>query len=187
MTKAVVINLFGGPGLGKSTIAAGLFYSMKVAGFQVESVTEYAKDVVWDQAPNKFSDQLYITAKQNRRLWRLQDQVDWIVSDSPLLLGIEYAPPEYFPNFYRKLLFEVWDHYENRNFLLERTTPYDPVGRNQNETEAKEIDISIRKMLDKHKIKYTSLPSNDETVSKIFKELFPDKLCSRESNAKHVL
>ena len=98
--KAVVINLFGGPGLGKSTIASGLFYRMKVAGFQVESVTEYAKDVVWDQAPTKFSDQLYITAKQNRKLWRLQDQVEWIVSDSPLLLGLHYAPPDYFPQFY---------------------------------------------------------------------------------------
>jgi len=169
--KAVVINLFGGPGLGKSTIASGLFYRMKVAGFQVESVTEYAKDVVWDQAPTKFSDQLYITAKQNRKLWRLQDQVEWIVSDSPLLLGLHYAPPDYFPQFYRKFLFELWDHYTNRNFLLERTTPYDPIGRNQNEQEAKEVDFAIREMLISKNIPFMSLTSDDKTVDRIFEEI----------------
>lgn len=44
-----VINLFGGPGIGKSTLAAGLFEHMKIAGFNVELVNEYAKDMVWEQ------------------------------------------------------------------------------------------------------------------------------------------
>ena len=44
-----VINLFGGPGCGKSTTAADLFARMKLRGLSVELVTEYAKDVVWDE------------------------------------------------------------------------------------------------------------------------------------------
>ncbi len=39
--------MFGGPGTGKSTSAAGLFFKMKLAQMEVELVTEYAKDLVW--------------------------------------------------------------------------------------------------------------------------------------------
>jgi adenylate kinase family enzyme len=63
-----VINLFGGPGSGKSTLAAGLFERMKIQGLSVELVTEYAKDMVWERRGNILDDQLYILAKQHRRL-----------------------------------------------------------------------------------------------------------------------
>ena len=172
-----VINLFGGPGLGKSTTAFGLFYFMKSRGIEVEAVTEYAKEIVWDKNQTKMEDQLYITAKQNRRCWRLQNQVEWIVSDSPLLLGIHYAPPEYFPHFYKKFLFELWEHYENVNFLIERTVPYDEKGRNQDEAEAKIIDKNIVEMLDKNNIECTTVPGpryrgDSITVDLIMQKLF---------------
>jgi len=41
--KTKVINLFAGPGAGKSTTAAGLFAEMKRANVDVELVTEYVK------------------------------------------------------------------------------------------------------------------------------------------------
>lgn len=41
-----VINLIGGPGSGKSTTAAGLFFRMKSMGVRCELVTEYAKELV---------------------------------------------------------------------------------------------------------------------------------------------
>jgi nicotinamide riboside kinase len=155
---AKVINFFGGPGLGKSTTAMGVAYHLKLQGINVEATDEYAKSVTWDRNPTKLEDQFYITAKQNRRLWRLRDQVDWIVSDSPLLLGLHYAPPVYFPEYYKKFLFEVWNHYENINFLIERTVPYDSRGRNQTEEQAREIDASIKEMLDSEKVEYFSVP-----------------------------
>jgi ATP:corrinoid adenosyltransferase len=65
-----VINIFAGPCAGKSTTAAGLFYLMKVSGYNVELVTEYAKDMTWEGRHNILGDQLYILAKQNRRLER---------------------------------------------------------------------------------------------------------------------
>ena len=46
MRKLKVINLFGAPGVGKSSAAAGLFYYMKRDGFSVEQVTEYAKYLI---------------------------------------------------------------------------------------------------------------------------------------------
>ena len=41
-----VINFYGGPGVGKSTKAAGMFYKMQLAGYSVELVNEFAKECV---------------------------------------------------------------------------------------------------------------------------------------------
>jgi adenylylsulfate kinase-like enzyme len=46
MEKLHVINLFGGPGTGKSTLAAALFTDLKMKGINAELVTEFAKDLV---------------------------------------------------------------------------------------------------------------------------------------------
>jgi hypothetical protein len=62
-----VINLWAGPGAGKSTTAAGLFFLMKLTGRRVELVTEYAKEVVYDQDPTRIKNQLLILAKQCSR------------------------------------------------------------------------------------------------------------------------
>ncbi len=43
-----VINLWAGPGAGKSTTAAGLFNLMKIRGYNVELVTEFAKEMVYE-------------------------------------------------------------------------------------------------------------------------------------------
>lgn len=46
--KTIVVNLIGSPGTGKSTIASELFAKMKWEGFDVELVSEYAKELVWE-------------------------------------------------------------------------------------------------------------------------------------------
>ena len=42
----IVVNLFAGPGSGKSTTCAGLFSKLKLAGIYCEMVLEYAKELV---------------------------------------------------------------------------------------------------------------------------------------------
>jgi hypothetical protein len=169
----VVVNLFGGPGTGKSTTASGVFYHLKRDNRNVELVQEYAKDLTWEKAESKLEDQLYITAKQNRRMWRLRNKVDVIVTDSPLLLGIHYAAPDYFPNYYEKLVWEVYNSYSNINIFLNRKKPYNPVGRNQTEDQAKEIDCMIKAQLDQHNVPYTELDADEhavENITKLIKE-----------------
>lgn len=149
-----VINLFGGPGTGKSTTAADLFALMKWNNMNAELVNEYAKEVTWEERFRILEDQFYVTAKQNRKLTRIKDQVEWAVTDSPLILALAYAKEDYLPNYFRKLVMELYDTYDNINIFLEREKPYHKVGRSQTEEQARAIDDWVRSFLDEHNYPY---------------------------------
>ena len=93
--KTIVINLFGAPGAGKSTTAAFLFGELKSMGLDVELVTEYVKDLVWDKRYKELSNQIICFGQQMRRIERLIGQVDIIITDSPLLLNAYYNKDKY--------------------------------------------------------------------------------------------
>lgn len=142
-----IVNLFGGPGCGKSTSKAGLFYRMKLAGLKVESVDEYAKELTYDEDWDRLSKQGHVTRTQERRQRRLIDKVDWVVTDSPLLLGIFYvngeqATPALFEDIER-----MFNRYENVNVYINRVKPYAPYGRSQSEDEARVLDTRIRSFM----------------------------------------
>ena len=176
MNKLKVINLFAGPGAGKSTTRAKLFGLMKDYGMNVEEVTEFAKDVTWDKNTSALADQLFVLANQNRRQFRLQDQVEWCVTDCPLLLGIHYATPDYLPNYFHQLVFELWDTYENHNFFIRRTKPYKQVGRTQTEDEAKEIDLRILTLLKQNNVPVIELVDDGKLHEQIMRHLTTPKI-----------
>jgi tRNA uridine 5-carbamoylmethylation protein Kti12 len=166
-----VINVFGGPGSGKSTTAAGLFFEMKKRGHNVEYVTEYAKDMTWEERSNILEDQLYILAKQNRRLSRLaKHNVEYVITDSPLILGIVYALPTYFETF-PVMVLEVFHSYDNINFFIHRNTDnYSKIGRNQTLEEAMKVDCKMQQVLADADIHYQSVFTTT-AVEEILKQL----------------
>lgn len=141
----VAINLFAGPGAGKSTTAAGVFRLLKLAGKNVELVTEYAKDLTWADRRKTLDDQLYIFAKQHHRMAMCADQVDFIVTDSPLLLSSVYGTGQ--SQTFHDLVLERFRAFDNRNFFINRTKPYQPVGRSQTEAEARALDAAVKSTL----------------------------------------
>ena len=172
-----VINLFAGPGAGKSTTAAGLFHLMKIAGMNVELVTEYAKEMTWEKRHNILTDELYIFAKQHRRIRRLLGEVDYVVTDSPILLCILYRNDDYSETLDR-LILELWNSYENLNFFLRRTKPYSAVGRSQSESEARTIDEATLELLARLEVPYQEVIGDDGAAAAIFqkvKDLWPGK------------
>ena len=64
----IVVNLFAGPGSGKSTTCAGVFSKLKLAGVNCEMALEYAKDKVWENSLDVLDDQIYVFGKQLHRL-----------------------------------------------------------------------------------------------------------------------
>jgi len=163
-----VINLFGGPGTGKSTTASDVFALMKWNNYNVELVNEYAKELTWEKRHIILEDQLYVTAKQNSKLWRIKDQVEWAITDSPLILGQAYARTDYLPNHFCNLIHEVYNIYDNINILLIREKPFHPVGRNQTKDEAVALDVYIKEMLDQYQYPYIEVPGNQSARSVIF-------------------
>src|SRR5574344_627446 len=92
VSMSLVINLFGGPCSGKSTLAASIFAEMKAQGKSVELAFEFAKDLVYDKQIDLLqSKQCYVFAHQQLRIDRLINSgVDYIITDSPLLLSVIY-------------------------------------------------------------------------------------------------
>ena len=176
-----VINLFAGPGAGKSTLAAALFAFMKQRGLNVELVTEYAKDMVYENRSNVLADQLYMLAKQNRRLQRLREHVDYVITDSPLLLCSHYTAPGYFDGF-KPLVEEVWKTYDNVSVFIDRLphAVYSEVGRLQNHAEAVGIDRQLIQMLVTARVPFMSF-SADTPPETLYAAI--DSIPQRSQNA----
>ena len=168
-----VINIFGGPCAGKSTTAAGLFYEMKKLGLEVELVTEYAKDLVWEKRHNVLEDQIYVFAKQQRRIARLKDHhIDWVITDSPISLGLVYTDSSKLSKNFFDLVMEVFNSYHNHNFLLSRNVAYNPVGRNQgNEQEALLFDRKVHSLLNQYQVSYKEIVGGEPAVSSILADI----------------
>jgi hypothetical protein len=166
-----VINFWAGPGAGKSLNAAALFAKLKKEYVSCELVTEYAKDLVWSERGNMFIEQDYIFVEQNHRLRRLVGKVSTAITDSPLAIGLLYLQHDY-PLTFAPFVMEAFKSYNNKNIYLERNHAYDPVGRNQTESEAVLIDKQILEFLDRYRIPYTKIKTTDNTADIIYDEFF---------------
>lgn len=167
MKNTLVVNLFGGPGCGKSTLMAAIFHQLKLNGYDCEMVTEFAKDLVWEKRNETFKDELYIFAKQNHRLFRVNGKVDIIVTDRPLLLTNAYNQDD---KELCSLCLKIFNQYNNLNFLLKRQTVYQENGRNQSEEEAMEIDKITQDLLESNGIDHYIVNNDDlDDIIKIIK------------------
>lgn len=140
-----VINIFAAPGTGKSTTAAGLFNIMKLAGEHVELVTEFAKELTYDKAFQTLDNQFLVAAEQDNRIRRLVGRgVEWVITDSPLPIGLAYASEEYV-EWLTPTIWDAFDRYENYCVLLHRdpSHPYESYGRTQSQAEAMVLDNVI--------------------------------------------
>ena len=165
-----IINFYGGPGVGKSGIAAGVFSKMKANHMQVEFAAEVAKDYVWEERFNILKhDQLAIFAKSHRKIDRLRDQVDYVITDCPLLMHIVYIPKDSYKGI-KPLIVEVAQSFENINILLTRSdkVAHSEVGRYHNEDEARVLDRQITNLLDTYDPTYYTIPVHSYSTETIF-------------------
>jgi hypothetical protein len=151
----LVVNLFAGPGTGKSTTATGVFSDLKLAGVNAEFVSEFAKDLVWEDRKAALSYQHYVIGKQMWKIERVRshvpengDPVEVIITDSPILFGLIYGKD--YSEHWEQHVIEVFNSWHTLNFRLHRDSelhPYNPAGRTQTEDEAKALDEKIDRML----------------------------------------
>lgn len=188
--QPIVINGYGGPGAGKSTACMEITAALKKEGYNAEYVQEYAKELVYekdmDMLDGSPEHQYEILKEQTRRMDRLYDQVDFIVTDSPVMLNTIYnkqLTPEY-----ESLVNELQGEYINYSFFMERdASNFEEEGRIHNLTESIEKDNEIKDMLQKNEIKYKTY--NHENVNEIVNDAidFYEKINEGKSNEKEVV
>jgi predicted ATPase len=173
-----IINLYGGPGTGKSTTAAGLFYRMKSKGYKVELVSEYAKDLTYDKRHNILkNNQEYVFAKQLSKIRRLKDQVDYVITDSPLLMQLNYISEDYDLPILKELIKDAHDLFYNTEIFLKRDLEhhgFQEYGRNQTVEEAMLIDDNIHSLLLKSELSFHSIIVSSKTVDSILEIIESD-------------
>ena len=147
--NTVVVNLFAGPGAGKSTCAWEIASKLKKLGYVAEYVSEYAKDLVWDERfdllDGTVEHQTMLLKEQKHRQDRLMGKVDFIVTDSPTILSTQYLKEDA-PDFVKNCIDEYKSH-NNFSIYIQRGKTYEQVGRIQTEEQARLLDEKIKDML----------------------------------------
>lgn len=160
------INLFAGPGAGKSTLASWLFAELKLQGYSIELVSEYVKS--WAIAKRQIHpfDQVFLMGKQLQLEYQfITNGVQHIVTDSPVFLAPIYA------RIYNPDLLDVSNQmesivceYERRhpaiNIFLQRGDYFQQEGRFHNRKQAEGIDDKIMSRLIENDIKFKNFSSN---------------------------
>lgn len=168
--KTLIINLIGGPGSGKSTVASGIFYALKRMGVNCEMALEFAKDKVWEESYKILDDQFYIFGKQYHKLFRLNGKVDVVITDSPLVISMLYnkTPSKYFNDF----VLEQYNTFYNLTFFLNRPENYQVEGRLQTKEESEVLDTVIKDILDKNGVYFHEISCENavDTIVNLVKE-----------------
>ena len=147
--QTIVVNLFAGPGAGKTTCAWEIASELKKRGYEAEYVSEYAKEFVWDNnmemLDGSLKHQQMLYNEQLHRITRLLGKVDFIVTDSPTLLSAQYLkePNEEFEN----KMIDDFKKNQNFNLFINRGKTYQQAGRLQNLQESRAIDNKIKQFL----------------------------------------
>lgn len=170
----IVVNFFSGPGAGKSTLAAGVFSQLKMKGVNAELVTEFAKDMTWEKNQKALSNQVYMLGNQLQRIYRCQDQVDVIVTDSPLLLNIIYNHDPLLGASFSSLVVDLFQSYNNINYFIKRIKEYNPAGRNETKEEAVEIDSKLLQLLDDNKIPFRILEGRIDCCGQVVQDVLEE-------------
>lgn len=174
----IVVNLLGGPCTGKSTVAAELFAELKKKGNNVELITEYAKDLVYENRDTTFKDQLYILAKQHHKMLMYSlNNVDFLITDSPIFLSYIYNSNVYSKELIDNIIYECRCSFLNVDIFLERdkNLPYQTLGRHHSLEDSLKIDNDIKTEMQKYYSRheefndplYTTISISDHTVQDI--------------------
>jgi len=147
-----VINMLSGPGSGKSTLAAELYVTMKKAGYNVEFLQEYAKQLVWQKEYDILNDQYFVSKKYYESIKAMVSHVDFIILDSSLLNGLWYNRnnPHNESNVDRteQHILKYYTEFSNILFFIKRGAyAYEKEGRIQTEEESIQIDQDIQNLV----------------------------------------
>ena len=169
--KAIVINIIGGPGCGKSIITSELFAKVKRDYIKCDMVLEYYKDILRQQATKAVANQIKVFGNQQFRVF-VMDEVDVVITDSPILLPTIYDKTKC--PFLKGLAIKEFNSYNNLVYYIERDInfAYEQDGRYQDLAGAKKVDEIVKDFLIENNIQYKSVYGiGEDTLNLIFNDI----------------
>jgi hypothetical protein len=154
-------------------MSALIFAELKMRHISTEYTPEYAKQLVWQEKFEDLNNQYHVSLTQYKMLKCIDGKVDYIITDSPLFLGLFYNRD--FENNTSDIIktecmiLDKLKEFNNKYIFLERneTYPFETQGRVHNEQESKRIDAELKKLLEKHNIKFKVFKSSKDSISNI--------------------
>lgn len=147
----LVVNLFAGPGSGKTTLALLTAGYLKTIAHPrtVEYVSEYAKHLVWEERFRTMDNQVMILGRQMQSFRNLAGKVDIAITDGPMLHGAVYGRRAPHDRSFFELCLASHREYPSFNVFVERPAgrQFEMVGRIQDRAESIALDAEIRDML----------------------------------------
>ena len=181
--KSRIINLFGGAGAGKSTAAMELTALLKKNGFVAEYVPEYAKELVWagdmETLDGSLIHQKQIYEEQKARVARLMGKVDFIVTDSPIILNGVYMT-EGTAEDKSSYMAEVVEKFKNLGdnqinlFVNRGDKPFEQEGRIHTYEQSVEVDNELRELLSLNDIEFVEI-NRDGGVMNVVEDLVSER------------
>lgn len=168
----IIVNLCGAPGAGKSTGAAYIFSQLKMKGVNAELITEFAKDKTWKNNKVALSNQLYMLGKQYYRIVRCKDQVDVIVTDSPIILSLLYGQYEPYKDELVNLVLKLWELDNNILYFVNRVKSYNPVGRSQTEKESDSLAFKLLELTAFYGLDLETINGEKTDYDKVVEEVY---------------
>jgi len=168
----IVVNLIGGPGVGKSILTSDVFSNLKRNFVSAEISPEYIKKKIREKSMKAVQSQIYIFGKQQYQQFTMKDDVDVIVTDSPFILSSIYDVSKC--TLLKALILQEFNKYENMTYYIERNddVPYEQEGRYQDSDGAKKVDKTVINFLDENAINYKTVKGiGADTIDLISKEV----------------
>lgn len=123
--KTIIVNAFAGAKAGKTEACFTLVAGLKKAGYAAEYIGECADELAsekkWEKLDGTNEQELEILRVQLERIDAKLGQVDFIVTDAPVLLNQVYNKEISLE--WQTMLKELNSHYFSYNFFLQREYP----------------------------------------------------------------
>jgi hypothetical protein len=112
--------------------------------------------------------------QQSFRLSRCANQVDVVITDSPLMLSLLYNRDPTLSSGFCETVNSVFNSYDNMNYLLIRDKQYNPAGRVQSEQESDQILSGLQCLLSEYDIQHEVHNGNRDGYDNIFKDVMKE-------------
>lgn len=148
-------------------------------GVKAELVTEFAKDLVWENNMCALANQIYVFGNQYYRMKRVSG-VEVLVVDSPLLLTSVYDSEQYgrMHELLRDLAYEAYCTFDNMDYFIKREDEvFEEWGRVHTSDSSLILDSCIRGVLSLHNVKICDISrdSAELIVREVIDKLYGGK------------